>query len=481
VLGEEAVARHDVTVEGDDIVVTVVEPLPEQVRSSAYASLDRGVDAQYNGQIARDSLRLLHAGADPIDVIWHTVARTLPRTEYGWNHSFALTTDCMTAVGETSGDERLTPVAQAISAMAESELRRPVRPRPVPMTRASEHDFSRYCELVEEERVDDADALLTGALLNGLGRADAARWLIQPVCDHHLDFGHGAIYAQKAFEMLDHVGWEHAPSVLPHAALMQIVATREDRLPYARPFMRAVNEARLGDRWRREVDPQWAGRDDLVTVLLGDDLVAGVRDAANALDNGAGIGGVLDAVSLAASRRMLQHDLDHEIHPDVTGYGWLDITHSLTYANAARWAWEMSPGEHTARLAMFTVFHVVDAGRYAKGRPAPPVAAPTMLLSDAMSYGDPQAAVAAAFAEPPAAVADALVRGSLDDRSGALIVVAHHIKTARAAVRESATLGSPLPMAATCRFLAAPARQRFVGQAVKRARHFLTTGAPPPR
>jgi hypothetical protein len=130
---------------------------------------------------------------------------------------------------------------------------------------------------------------------------------------------------------------------------------------------------------------------------------------------------------------------------------------------------------------MFTVFHVVDAGRYATRGPRPQVAPPYLLLTDAMSLGDPEAAVAAALAEPAAAVADALVRGSLDDRSGALIVVAHHIKTARAAIRESEATGSTVPMAAAARFLAAPMRQRFVGQAVKRAQHFLSTGAPPPR
>ena len=46
----------------------------------------------------------------------------------------------------------------------------------------------------------------TGALLNGMERSEAVRWLIQTVCDHHLAFGHGAIYVQKAFEMLNAVG-----------------------------------------------------------------------------------------------------------------------------------------------------------------------------------------------------------------------------------------------------------------------------------
>ena len=481
VLGEEAVASHIVTIEDGNVVVSVSEPDDETVRVRASASLNRGIDAQYNGQIARDSLRMMHAGADPIDIIWQGVSRTAPRTEDGWNHALAMTTDCIAAVGEMQGDDRLIPVAQAIAGLAESELRRPERPRGSPVPAPLGGGFDQFQALVEAERADDADALLTGALLEGLNRAEAARWLIQPICDHHLAFGHGAIYAQKAFEMLDAVGWEHAPAMLGHVVVTQVVSTREDRLPYMRPFMRALDDAQLGRRVQCEVDPQWAGRDALVEVLLGTDQLAAVHAASAALDAGAGVTGVLDAVALAASERMLRHDLAHEQHPDLSGYGWLDITHSLTYANAARWAWHTDPGEHTARLALYTVFHVVDGGRYANGRERSPVGEPTASLHDALAAGDPQAGVAAALAEPNADVADALVRASLDDRSGALIVVAHHVKTARAAIRESEATGSRLPMAAAARFLAAPARQRFVSQGVLRARHFLTTGAPPPR
>ncbi len=492
VLGEEAVASHAVSLDDGAVTVTVRTPSADQVRTAAAASLNRGIDAAYNGQIARDSLRLLHAGASPVDVVWQAVARTAPRTEDGFNHALAMTTDCLIALagmnGDMDGDDRLVPVAQAISGLAESELRRPARPRPEPATGTSGGGFEVFRHLVETEQTDAADSLLSGALLDGLDRNAAARWLIRPSCDHHLAFGHGAIYTQKAFEMLDIVGWDRAPHLLAHVSTMHITSTREDKLPYMRPFLRAVDEAGLTGRWEREIDRAWPGRDALVDVLLGTDQTVAVAAALTALDEGAGITGVIDAVSIAAAERMLRHDLAHEHHPDLSGYSWLDITHSLTYANAARWAWAADPGEHTARLAMYTVFHVVDGGRHATTTETgsadadPPVdAAGEMNLDEAMSTGAVAAAVRAALHEPVETVAEALVRASLDDRSGALIVVAHHIKVARAAIREAESTGSRLPLAAAARFIAAPGRQRFVSNNVARARHFITTGSPPPR
>jgi len=483
VLGEEDVAAHAVHVEGDDVVVAVAEPSGEERRRRGFESLRRGFDLAYDGQLARDALRLMHAGVDPVDIVWDGIARAAARTEYGFDHPLAMSADCLAALRERSGDDRLVPVAQALSALAEETLRLPERPRPAPDASASASDAGRYRAAVEAERLDEADALLTGALRNGLARGDALRWSLLPVADHHLAFGHGAIYVQKAFEILDVVGWDRAADLLPHVTAMHVNSTREDKLPYMRGFVRVLDGGAV-DAADGRTDPTWDGRDELVGALLGTDPADGLRAALAALDAGAGITGVLDAVSLAASTRMLRHDLRHERGAHVTGYGWLDVTHSLTYANAARWAWHQDPGPHTARLAMWTVFHVVDGGRHAgptggATTPAPGTAEGS--LAEALRTGDHEAAVALALAGPEREVGAALVDASLDDRTGAPIVVAHHVKVARAAVAESSATGSALPLAAAARFLSAPARQRFVRAAVERARHVVTTGSPPPR
>ena len=83
-----------------------------------------------------------------------------------------------------------------------------------------------------------------------------------------LSYGHGAIYAQKAFQLLRVVGWERAGTVLPHLVPTIVYGTREDKLPYMRPFVRGLDATRPRRARRRAAssEPHWA---DDGTLLLG--------------------------------------------------------------------------------------------------------------------------------------------------------------------------------------------------------------------
>ncbi len=93
----------------------------------------------------------------------------------------------------------------------------------------------------------------------------------------------------------------------------------------------------------------------------------------------------------------------------------------------------------------------------------------------------PDDAVSLALRGDHDVVANQLLDASLADRAGSFIVVAHLVKTAQAAVEESQRSGSPLPMAAAARFLAAPRLERFVARAAAESADFVRTGRPPKR
>lgn len=128
--GEEDVVRHHVDVADDGgVVVTLHEPEPEVRRASLRASLRRGIERDYVGQISRDVVRLLQASEHPGELVWEAVAHGAPRHEFGWGHSIAAATDCLAMVDLHDGDQRALPIVQAIAGIAEVHRDRPVQPR----------------------------------------------------------------------------------------------------------------------------------------------------------------------------------------------------------------------------------------------------------------------------------------------------------------------------------------------------------------
>jgi nitrite reductase/ring-hydroxylating ferredoxin subunit len=481
VLGEEDVRSYPVTIAGGEVLVDVTDPDPAELRPKLLASLRSAIDNGYVGQTARDVVRLLRAEADPGELVWEAVAWGAPRAEFGWGHALASATDCLAILARYDGDARALPIVQAIAGVAEVERRRPMRPAPEPARTLPADPASELRRLVEDERGDEAEALLRGGIEAGVGAGELRRWLLGAVSDHHLGFGHAAIYTQKAFALLDALGEDRAATVLPCLVPAVVVATREDKLPPMRPFLRALVGADLGAL--AEVPPADGWEDDgrLRGALVGRDKAAPAVEALRALREGAGVERLLDAVVLAASERLLRYDPSVDFDP-ATDFGWLDITHSLTYADAARWAWRAEPGPDTLRLALYTVFHVHDSGRseWRRGAPVetPDVEPATGDLRAEVEAGRPDAAVAVAMGTPVDEAAAALERASLADRAGSFIITAHLIKTAHAAAREAALTGSPLPLAGTARFMASPRLERFVSSSTWRAIDFLSGRGP---
>jgi nitrite reductase/ring-hydroxylating ferredoxin subunit len=459
--GEEGVRVHDVSIDDDGGVRVVVRrPDPSTLIPQLMASLRRAIEQNYVGQISRDVIRLLKAGADPVELVWLAVEYGAPRAEDGWGHTIASATDCLSMLDFHDGDARALPVVQAIAGIAEIERGRPLNHLPPPAGGASA-SLDAFRQAVEDEDLVKAQAILGAALERGAGADEIVGWFGAVVSDHLLSYGHGAIYAQKAFELLEIVGWHRAPVVLGHLVPTLLYGTREDVLPYARPFMRVVEQMDLDVLARVEVEDEVDEErlDDLLAVLLGADRSSPAAAVEAALLSGAGVDRVLDVCVIAASERMLRYDTDGEFDFS-DDFGWLDITHGLTYAHAARWHHGRAVGVHgrttpdMVRLALFCAFLANWTGRHewhTKVGPRHDV----VLAGEISEIG-----------------AD-LQRRALLDGTSAFIVAAHAVKTSRAASLEAVRLGSLVPLQATARFIDAPKLERFVARSVQVSLDFL--------
>src|SRR5262245_48775985 len=458
--GDENLRTYPVTVDATGQVrVDVTDPDPAVERPRLVQSLREAIEEFRVGQLARDTVRLLRASADPGELVWEAVAFGAPQDEFGWGHAIASAVDCLAIADGLTADDRALPVVQALAGVAETEIRRPPRPQPRPVGRLPRDPGAAFRAAVEAEAPEEAEALVLAAIDGGIECDELRRWFVSAVSDHHLAYGHLAIYTQKAFALIDRLGWERAATVLPHLVPTLVWATREDKLPYMRPFRRELGTLDLAQLAALPVDAGWEDeRDGLRDALLGRDRVAPLTAMVDALHAGAGSEGVLSAVSRAVGERLLGYDLRTEFDPH-EDFGWLDITHGLTHANAVRWAWREQPGADTLRMVAWAVFLAWYTGR-------------------AKTRATPAGGAGAAPGNPIEPVADCLDRAALEDRAGSFIVAVHHVKTARAARSEAAASGSSVPLEGTARFIASPIVDRFVRTNVTRAVDLLSGRGP---
>jgi len=459
VLGEEDVRTYPVDVAADGTLsVAFSQPDPAELRPQLLASLRRGIEKDYIGQVSRDIVRLLRADANPGELIWEAVAYGAPRADFGWGHSIASLTDCLSMVDGYEDDQRALPIVQAIAGVAESERDRSVQPLPDPLTSMPVDPRRAFRQLVETEQLAPAQSLLRGALHAGATADQLRPWFTDVVSDHLLSYGHGAIYAQKAFELLDRIGWERADTVLPHLVPRLVYSTREDKLPYMKLFHRGVAQLDLLAIAEAATDPNdgWVDDGRLLSALLGDDRTEAALATGAAFAAGAPIDDVLDVVVSAVSERMLRYDPagEFDFHDD---FGWLDITHGLTYARAARWhaAGQVATPD-LIRLVLWTAFLANWTGRHEWHTGVGERAEVEPRSSDLLAYGR------------------SLQHEALLDGTTAFIVHAHAVKMSVAATDEAVRLGSTLPLDATARFMAAPKLERFVAATVTRSIDFLS-------
>jgi hypothetical protein len=286
------------------------------------------------------------------------------------------------------------------------------------------------------------------------------------------------IYAQKSFEMLDSIGWEHADTVLGPLVPNTVLSTRYDRLPYMRKFLKAWDRA---DPDLIQVHARQNGvefqRDSFMRSVLDGDAPHAFESLNTALAKGVSVTRILDATSLAAAERFRRFDIDLDAD-DTNEWGWLDVTHNMTYLNALRWAWRVDPSPEVLRGLYHAVWFVNFTRQFDRADHSQSVEpfrnTDSEVVVDAIRNKDPEGAQAtvAGFEGPEEDLHGALAQGAAEDNSVAPIMIAHAVKTARASIVESKILGRREPMIAAGRFLASPKRERFVFNATLEAIDF---------
>ena len=180
-----------------------------------------------------------------------------------------------------------------------------------------------------------AERTVLTALASGAGPAELADLLLTAETDRAFaDTGHSLDFINKAFECLDLIGWDQAPSVLP-TVVGQMVAARgaEESTAWRQPtdliVLCQTTATQLPDLFiagRGVVG--WSDHAALARMLLGDDPVAIMDALKSAVRAGAAPVDLGRSLAYAAALRVARFGSANE-HSD-----WETAHHVFTYANA---------------------------------------------------------------------------------------------------------------------------------------------------
>jgi len=233
------------------------------------------------------------------------------------------------------------PIMQAMEVACEQYHHYPPRKIPEPIAFAGDTpEFRKKLhDAVENEDIEEAEALFRGALEAGWERPAVEAFLYEVVAAHFLGYGHALIYQVKIFDLLDRCGWEHAPVLLPSFLVRLINWTREDVLPEWGWFRKRVGEveSQFGTWIERQSEGKhldWDPNQFLTSLISGkrNDALDALTDA---LGKGVPLVDLVDVLSEGAAERILRFEIATDRANDIQN-GWLAITHIATYINALR-------------------------------------------------------------------------------------------------------------------------------------------------
>jgi nitrite reductase/ring-hydroxylating ferredoxin subunit len=320
-VGGDRLRRYPVEERDGHIWIDVSDPPPQALQAQALGNLADASDDNDYERMAREVARFIKADGDPLEPLRHMIARSCERFEYGMEHAYAAAPDWLVLYDQAATPaQKLAALVEPIAHIAWDTLREPTYAY---SSAESPWNDAAFARCVEDEDEAGAVALVNGALKNGelpaLRRAFARAALA-----HYQGFGHSAIYARKAFELIDRLGSGVAAPVLLALTRSIIYATREDKIPEFRHYAKALS-AWAGDG--RAVAPR-----DLVGLPVNAALD---RVAALPGDNEAKYRLLLEANALSMLHFNTSVD-EHTTKPVSHNVRWLDLTHTLTFGNAVR-------------------------------------------------------------------------------------------------------------------------------------------------
>ncbi len=442
-VGGDKLRRYPVRVADGRIHLDLSDPPAAEAISDALNNLADSLDRHEYDRFAREIARLQRAGGDPLDALRRTIAETAEKFEFGATHALPATSDWL-SLREAALDDPVRGLAmlmESIGHFAWDTRREPTFSYPRDWRPWDEDGF---VDAVEAEDEAAATAYLRGGVESGMAWPDLERGFARAALAHYADFGHAAIYTYKMRALTRILGDSES---LLHLGLMLtrslIYATREDLIPEFRAYGKAL--------------AGWDGSGQ--SVPDAESLRKGsVREVLDRISGGSAKPVAVYESALAAGCWQLLHfDLQWQDKTDSSiaqSVGWLDFTHTVTFANAVRKLCDTHPDLWPNALLQIGCFLGRNSGFTDPDLDEGP-----------WRVNDPLGAVETALAE-------------VEDHGVFEYIVASHLLKLTYAVHEEMTdqpdrAWHPIAAAALRRFLTSPLKRKHVLRTAHQALDFV--------
>lgn len=319
----------------------------------ARARLRDGLEQSIGLVLAKNVLALIEAGVPAADILEIGGEFGARYRESGWRSGLTILTAMGNVLPDLAAADQMLALYHGLVNVARDSAGQPPRhfldplPGPgIPLERLK----GWFRQFIEVRDSDGAERVLLTAIQQGASPAELADLLASAATDHaFLDGGHTLDFANKACELLDLIGWRHAPDILPSLTPVIASSTRSEEL---NSWRNPVDLLALLDPVFAGLDqltasaggsPDWRATDDMVATLLGDDPETIVEALTHALESGAPLDAVSQTLVYAAALRVAHFHTSNEFSD------WITVLHIFTYVNATHQLMRRAPSAELLR------------------------------------------------------------------------------------------------------------------------------------
>lgn len=270
----------------------------------------------------------------------------------GWGPAMTILT-CMANVAEklTDADKVLALYQGLLHVSSETSASAPR----IPLTplETDAHSFEQlktwFRYFIEVRNADGAERTILTAIAQDATPTQICDIMVAAATDHfYRDGGHTLDFINKAFELLERIGWEKADEVIPTLVGMLASSSRAEEQNRWRspidfvPVLRGIFDE-LGAIIESGKGKQWDGSEALTETLLGDNPLATIETLKSAFQEGATLTELTQTLAAAAALRIARFHTKNEFGD------WIAVLHTYTYANALHQCAKRAPSVEIAR------------------------------------------------------------------------------------------------------------------------------------